>query len=139
MKKHTKIYLDFFGYGEQDFIPCENCGQRAVDVHHIDPRGMGGDPTGSKDRIDNLVGLCRNCHNKAEKLNEFNEMIKEKHIRRITLWHNTHFIILLVAILTLSSCVSSREVYDTYSKGGHPQGKSKYKGKQYGKIHENYR
>ena len=33
MKNYTKIYLDYFGYGIEDFIPCEVCGQKAVDIH----------------------------------------------------------------------------------------------------------
>ena len=41
MKKHIKLYMDFFEYAEQDFIPCEMCGDKAVDVHHIERRGMG--------------------------------------------------------------------------------------------------
>lgn len=60
MKKHTKIYMDYFGYGIDDFIPCESCGSRAVDIHHIEARGMGG--TTDKDTIDNLMALCRYCH-----------------------------------------------------------------------------
>lgn len=63
MVGYKKTYCDFFGYGEQDFIPCENCGKRAVDVHHIEPKGMGGSKT--KDNIENLIGLCRSCHNLA--------------------------------------------------------------------------
>jgi 5-methylcytosine-specific restriction endonuclease McrA len=50
--------MDFFGYGEQDFCPCENCGSKAVDVHHINYRSHCGE-----DVIDNLIGLCRSCHN----------------------------------------------------------------------------
>jgi hypothetical protein len=42
MKKHTKIYLNYFGYDTTDFIPCEVCGSQAVDIHHIECRGMGG-------------------------------------------------------------------------------------------------
>ena len=60
MKKHTKIYMDYFGYGIDDFIPCESCGRKAVDIHHIEARGMGG--TTDKDTIDNLMALCRYCH-----------------------------------------------------------------------------
>jgi len=62
MQKHTKIYMDYFGYGEQDFIPCEmsSCEKRCVDVHHIVFRSHGG-----KDEIENLIGLCRSCHNLA--------------------------------------------------------------------------
>ena len=56
MQKHTRIYLDYFDYGEQDSIPCEmGCGL-AVDVHHINGRGKG------KDVIENLIGLCRDRH-----------------------------------------------------------------------------
>ncbi len=56
MQKHTKIYMDHFGYGEQDFVPCEfGCG-RCIDVHHLDGRGLG------KDVIDNLMGMCRERH-----------------------------------------------------------------------------
>ena len=91
MMRHTKVYMDFFGYGDQDTIMCESfCGKRAVDVHHIDARGMGGNPDASKDVIENLVGLCRNCHEKAEHSEEFNESVKQKHLRRIELWKKTH-------------------------------------------------
>lgn len=60
MKKHIKVYLNYFGYGLDDFIPCELCGNRAVDIHHIDARGMGGSK--EKDSIENLMALCRPCH-----------------------------------------------------------------------------
>jgi hypothetical protein len=60
MKNHTKVYLNHFGYGIEDFIPCELCGSKAVDIHHIDARGMGSSKT--KDDISNLMGLCRSCH-----------------------------------------------------------------------------
>ena len=43
-----------------DFIPCEVCGSRAVDIHHIENRGSGGSL--SKDRIENLMAVCRPCH-----------------------------------------------------------------------------
>lgn len=64
MKPHTKIYMSFFGFTTADFIPCEVCEARAVDIHHIEARGMGGDPTKSKDVIENLQALCRECHSK---------------------------------------------------------------------------
>lgn len=62
MKKHVKIYLDALGYDECDFISCEITGNRANDIHHIDCRGMGGDPTGSKDRIEELQAVTRDVH-----------------------------------------------------------------------------
>ena len=65
MKKHVKIYLDRHGYTTVDTIMCEtNCGDVACDIHHIEPRGMGGNP--DKDILENLIALCRNCHEKAE-------------------------------------------------------------------------
>ena len=60
MQKHTKIYLRHFKYDVSDFVPCEVCGCRAVDIHHIEPRGMGGSK--KADTIDNLMALCRECH-----------------------------------------------------------------------------
>jgi hypothetical protein len=61
MKNHVKVYLEHFGYDtENPFIPCEICGQRAVDIHHIHARGMGGSK--KKDDIENLMALDRECH-----------------------------------------------------------------------------
>ena len=51
------IYVKYFNYGEQDFIPCELCDNEAVDVHHIDHNRK-------NNKITNLMGLCRDCHNK---------------------------------------------------------------------------
>ena len=62
MVKHKKIYLDYFGYDEGTFVPCEICNRPSVDIHHIDCRGMGG--SGDKDHIENLMALCRECHAK---------------------------------------------------------------------------
>jgi len=66
MKNHTKVYL-LAVYGELTHnCTCEICYVtehkvvRAVDVHHINPRGMGGSK--DKDYIENLMGLCRACH-----------------------------------------------------------------------------
>lgn len=77
MQKHTKVYLDHFGLGEQDFIPCEICGTRAVDIHHLERRGMGG--SGTKDYIENLMGLCRLHHIMCEGDLEYNERAKKIH------------------------------------------------------------
>ncbi len=61
MKPHTKIYLDYFGYYEGDFIPSEVSGKPAVDIHHIIPKGRGG-----KDEIGNLIALTRDEHDRAD-------------------------------------------------------------------------
>ena len=77
MKKHTKVYLNHFGYIGEDFIPCESCGARAVDLHHIFRRGMGGSK--SADTIENIMALCRKCHIEYGDKKQYMEFLKEKH------------------------------------------------------------
>ena len=62
MMPHTKIYLQHFGFGIDDFIPCEVCGAKSVDIHHIQGRGK------NKNVIINLVAVCRKCHDAAHGL-----------------------------------------------------------------------
>ena len=76
MQKHTKIYMAYFGYDASDFIPCELCGAKAVDIHHIDCRGMGGS---EKDNIENLMALCRFDHIKYGDKKQFTDMLKDRH------------------------------------------------------------
>ena len=52
--------MAYFGYSIADFVPCEICEGKAVDIHHIEARGMGG--TKKPDVIENLMALCRHCH-----------------------------------------------------------------------------
>ena len=77
MKKHTKIYCDFFGYGEQDFIPSELSGQQANDLHHIEARGSGGSKL--KDTIKNLMALTRKEHDKYGDKEQHLDWLQEKH------------------------------------------------------------
>ena len=72
--------MDFHGYDKSDWIGCEACGTTAVDCHHISPRGIGGDPLGHKNQIENLIALCRSCHIKAETNKDFNQQLKEQNI-----------------------------------------------------------
>jgi hypothetical protein len=81
MKNHTKVYLKHFGYGIEDFIPCEICGARSVDLHHIFRRGMGGSKTA--DTIDNIMALDRECHIKYGDKKQYIEFLKEKHKQRL--------------------------------------------------------
>lgn len=76
MKNYTKIYMDYFGYDVGDFIACEVCNSKAVDINHIQPRGMGGSK--KKDYIENLIALCRNCHIKSDFGSGKNLLTKEK-------------------------------------------------------------
>ena len=77
MKNHTKVYLNYFGYTGEDFIPCETCGARAVDIHHIEARGMGGTKIG--DKIENLMALCREHHLEYGDKKQYMEFLKTKH------------------------------------------------------------
>ncbi len=79
MKRHTKIYLNHFGYDISSFVPCEVCGAKAVDIHHIEARGMGGDPSGKSDVIENLMALCRTCHTKYGDITEYKPKLKMIH------------------------------------------------------------
>jgi len=63
MRNHTKVYLKAHGYSVADTMLCESCGAVAVDIHHVETKGMGGDK--SKDAIGNLIALCRDCHAQA--------------------------------------------------------------------------
>lgn len=68
MKQHVKIYTQYFGIGIDDRSNCEVCSYEglwttAVDIHHIQNKGIGGSKT--KDYIANLIGLCRSHHNDA--------------------------------------------------------------------------
>jgi len=77
LKKHTKIYLDHFGYGVESFIPCEVCGAQAVDIHHIQARGMGGSKRA--DVIENLMALCRYCHESFGDKKQYKDWLKDVH------------------------------------------------------------
>jgi predicted restriction endonuclease len=81
LKKHTKIYLDYFGYGIEDFIPCESCGAKAVDIHHIEARGMGGNK--EADKIGNLMALCRKHHIEYGDKKQYIEYLKEIHKEKL--------------------------------------------------------
>jgi hypothetical protein len=79
LKKHVKLYLDYFDY--HDFIPCEVCGGKAVDIHHINCRGMGGSKT--KDEIENLMAVCRECHIKYGDKKDYIQFLTEIHNQKL--------------------------------------------------------
>jgi hypothetical protein len=60
MQKHTRIYFDYFDYKVASEAMCEACGAPGNDIHHIHGR-LGKD----RDSIQNLVCLCRRCHERA--------------------------------------------------------------------------
>lgn len=65
MQSYIKLYLNYFDLGEQDIITCECCQTQGrvdggnFDIHHIYGRGEG------REVINNLMALCRKCHDKA--------------------------------------------------------------------------
>jgi 5-methylcytosine-specific restriction endonuclease McrA len=81
MKNHTKVYLKGMGYDTTDFICCEVCQAQAVDIHHIEARGMGGSK--QADTIENLMALCRKCHLQYGDIKEHKEWLKDIHQKKL--------------------------------------------------------
>lgn len=66
MQKHIKNYLASIGADESTRIRCEVCNDLAVDIHHIIPRSkFGSKRKEEQDAPENLIALCRSCHEKA--------------------------------------------------------------------------
>lgn len=65
------------GYDVTDCILCEICQQPANDIHHIDARGMGGSK--QKDVIENLMAVCRNCHESYGDRKAYKPKLREIH------------------------------------------------------------
>jgi len=85
VKKHTKIYMQHFGYDTTSFIPCEVCGAAAVDIHHIEARGMGGSK--HADVIENLMALCRKDHARYGDNKQFKDWLKKVHALKLEQAH----------------------------------------------------
>lgn len=79
MKRHVANYLEGIGHDGMSFIPCEVCGSQAVDVHHVEPRShFGKTRKHEQDAFDNLIGLCRACHDAAhDDTREWKDKLKE--------------------------------------------------------------
>lgn len=82
MKAYTRTYLKFFGFpfDPNFFVPCEYCGAKSVDLHHLIPRSLRPDLV---NRIENIMALCRKDHDRAGKDRAFNEELKQVHRRRL--------------------------------------------------------
>lgn len=86
MTEHTKEYMRGMGFDttlafDDQFIPCEICDQKCVDVHHIDARGMGG--TTEEPHVRDLMGLCRSHHEMYGDKKQFKELLRTVHRLRM--------------------------------------------------------
>jgi len=81
VKKHTKLYHDYFMHEPGDWIGCEVCDRTAVDIHHIEARGIGGSK--EKDTPENLQALCRECHSYFGDKKQFKRLLKTMHYEKI--------------------------------------------------------
>ena len=86
MRKHTRIYLEYFNFDELDYIPCEVCSSPAQDIHHIEARGMGGSKL--KDNIENLQAVCRACHIRYGDKKQHKDMLVETHLNYMISYGN---------------------------------------------------
>lgn len=77
MQKHTLNYMQGMGFDSSDTILCEVCGKVAVDLHHINARGMGGSK--ERDNLENIMALDRECHIKYGDKKQYKEFLKNVH------------------------------------------------------------
>ena len=80
LKKHTKVFMDYWGYDIPEVVTCMVCYSPAVDLHHIQGRKMGS--SDNKDHPTNLASLCRACHEKTAS-KKFNAFVYTKLLERI--------------------------------------------------------
>jgi len=75
MQTYTQVYFDFFGFDISDWIPCEVCQKRqATEIHHIEGR-LGELLT----KIENLVAICRLCHEKYGQKTKYLKFLQDIH------------------------------------------------------------
>ncbi len=72
--------MRYFGFDESSFIPCECCGAKAVEIHHLEAKSIA---KAKENLIDNLCAVCRSCHDKAHGLKDFNEKLKLIHRKKL--------------------------------------------------------
>ena len=78
------MFMKYYGYTEADSYSelCWYCNKNVwQDNHHIESRGMGGSKL--RDRIDNLIPLCRSCHSDSSVINKQKDKLKEIVRRRM--------------------------------------------------------
>jgi len=89
---YKKVYCTFFGYRmtNDEWIPSEVSNTRAIDIHHIVPKQMGGKLTFLRDgkefgidSIENLIALTREEHNDAHNGNLSQDKLWDIHQKKI--------------------------------------------------------
>jgi hypothetical protein len=90
MINYKKIYCKAYGYYEGETIPSEISGYPAVDVCHIENKGMGGNPSKDKDRIENLMAKTRFEHESYGDKKQYMSYLFEIHKKDMQL-HNVKF------------------------------------------------
>lgn len=78
MIKYKRVYIEHYGYYEGEYIDCEICLAPSIDIHHLEGRGP------ECDVIENLIAVCRGCHNKCHDSKEFNQEAKEIHLDNLS-------------------------------------------------------
>ena len=80
MQPHIRIYFEYYGYTHQEEVLCRVCNAPAQDIHHIEPRSkFGKKRKDEQDKIENLIALCRTCHDKAHSGELTKEFLKTFH------------------------------------------------------------
>lgn len=83
MQKHIKVYTQYFNT-HSNYYPCEVCNKQAVDIHHIIPRSKFGKKTkDQQDKIENLIALCRPCHEDAHANKLTKEHLQQIHLKNL--------------------------------------------------------
>ncbi len=85
MKPYTKIYFKYFGFDESSFVPCEVCGAKAVDIHHIRPKSLA---KSLENNITNLIALCRFHHDLAHSSQQFSQTLDLIHRKNLLKFSN---------------------------------------------------
>jgi len=80
MKNYVKTYLKYFGYDESDFIPCEVCQQKEVDIYPLNTKNIA---KSKINLIDNLIALCRECHVRCDSDRAYNDQARLIHRKNL--------------------------------------------------------
>ena len=81
LKEHTKILFKGRNWEIPEDAFCTKCNDFATDCHHYRSRKSGGNK--NMDYYENLIPLCRLCHDIAGVDKEFNHLVYIKNLENI--------------------------------------------------------